>query len=53
MIKLNSFTKKLYINNEDDNIPITPLIHIKITNTVCDSNISQIPNQQKDKQMIK
>ena len=50
---LNSFTKKFYINNDDDNVPIVPLIHIQITKENCDSNIRQIPNPQKEKVMIK
>ena len=50
---LNSFTKKFYINNEEDNVPIVPLIHIQITKEICDSNISQIQNLQKEKVMIK
>ena len=50
---LNSFTKKFYINNEEDNVPIVPLIHVQVTKEICDSNISQIQNPQKEKVMIK
>ena len=50
---LNSFTKKFYINNEEDNVPIIPLVHVQVTKEICDSNISQIQNPQKEKVMIK
>ena len=50
---LNSFTEKFYINNEEDNVPIVPLVHVQVTKEICDSNISQIQNPQKEKVMIK